>query len=103
MGAVEEQEHVEFQLMLTIEAAMHASRSKLSEKLVIFNPATHLYYQLDEIAAFVWKLVSQPMTLSEICAAVETVYDVEPGACQDDVATLLQELEQVGLIEMAAQ
>lgn len=89
--------------MLTIEAAMHASRSGLSENLVIFNPATHLYYQLDEIAAFVWKLVRQPMTLSEICAAVQAVYNIEPSVCQDDVATLLEELEQVGLIETAAE
>lgn len=89
--------------MLMVETAMHASHSGLSENLVIFNPANHLYCQLDEIAAFVWKLVRQPMTLSEICAAVQATYNIEPDACRDEVAALLEELEQVGLIETAAE
>lgn len=89
--------------MLMIETARYASHGSAPKSVVIFNPATHLYYQLDEIAAFVWKLVRQPMTLNEICSAVQAAYNIEPDACRNDVASLLEELEQVGLIETAAE
>ncbi len=74
-----------------------------ADRLVVFNPATHLYYYLDEIAAFVWGLVRKPMTVTEICTAVQSVFDIEHEACQRDVAALLVELERIGLIEAAAE
>lgn len=87
--------------MLMNKAAVGFRHFSTSGNLVIFNPATRLYYHLDEIAAFVWGLVRSPMTLTEICAAVQAVYGMEPEACQHDVETLLEELEHVGLIEAA--
>ncbi len=74
-----------------------------ANSLVVFNPATRLYYYLDEIAAFVWGLMRKPMTIGEICAAVQSTFDVESEACQRDVAALLEELEHIGLIETAAE
>lgn len=87
--------------MLMNKAVAGLSHYSAADSLVVFNPATHLYYRLDEIAAFVWGLVGKPMTISEICAAVQSMFDVEPDICQHDVTTLLKELEDIGLIEAA--
>lgn len=87
--------------MLMSNATLHYGMHEDTEAIVIFNPVNRLYYHLDEIAAYVWQLVRSPMTLSEICAAIQDRYDVEPESCESDIQTLLQELECAGLIEVA--
>jgi hypothetical protein len=87
--------------MLMNKAVAGLSHYSTPDNVVVFNPATRLYYHLDEIAAFVWGLVGKPMSISEICTAVQAMFDMEPDTCQHDVATLLKELEDIGLIEAA--
>ncbi len=70
--------------------------------VTIFNPVSRRYYTLDAVATLVWRLIQQPMSLSEICDAIMDVFDVEEDYCEHDVLRLLEEMEAEGLIEEKA-
>ncbi len=68
--------------------------------VVIFNTNNHRYYSLDALAALVWNLIQQPHTLREICEVIMQEFDViSAEECERDLMTLLQQLEDEGLIE----
>jgi Coenzyme PQQ synthesis protein D (PqqD) len=72
------------------------------EGITIFNPVSRRYYTLDAVATLVWRLIQQPMSLSEICDAIMDVFEVEEDYCERDVLRLLEEMEAEGLIEEKA-
>ena len=56
--------------------------------------------ELDEVAAFMWKQIDGTRTVAEIADAVAGAYDVDAGTARDDVAELLGELVEVGVVEL---
>jgi hypothetical protein len=82
-----------------------ASKDQLSCDLggeaAILNLATGVYWGLNEVGSFVWKMVEQPRRLSEICRAVVEVYDVDMERCERDVMALVRELAEAGLVEIS--
>jgi hypothetical protein len=74
--------------------------SDLNGEAVILNIKTGTYYGLNEVGTFIWQLIQSPTTIQQIHTALLEAYDVEASVCQQDVYTLLQEFQAVGLIEM---
>lgn len=68
-------------------------------QVVLFNTENHRYYSLDPVAAYVYQLIQTPLTLTEICAAIHRVFDVESDYCEKDIHHLLIQMEAEGLIE----
>lgn len=62
---------------------------------------TGFYFGLDEVGALVWRRLQAPASLEELVEHVLAEYDVDPQQCSDDLARLLGELREHGLIERA--
>ncbi len=76
--------------------------SVMGDEVVILNHADGVYYNLEEVGAFVWeKLQSQSLSFDEIVETVCDNYEVEATVCQQDVKKLLDDLMKERLVEMA--
>ena len=76
--------------------------SVMGDEVVILNHTDGVYYNLEEVGAFVWeKLQSQSLSFDEIVETVCDNYEVEATVCQQDVKKLLDDLMKERLVEMA--
>ena len=65
---------------------------------VLFSTDTEIYYSLNAIGAFIWRLL--PRTVEELCAAVQEEHpDVTRTRIEEDIVALLKALEASSLIE----
>jgi PqqD family protein of HPr-rel-A system len=77
--------------------------AQVHDETVLLDLGNGRYYSLNGTGAAVWDLISQPRTASELCAALQERFDVEPEALRGDVEELLDDLRQHELIELASE
>jgi hypothetical protein len=58
-------------------------------------------YGLNGVASEIWRMLSSPMSLEEICQKLTAEYDVDSSTCRSEVLTLLTQLEQERLVREA--
>lgn len=73
---------------------------ELDGQAVILSLTTGKYYGLDEVGSRVWALIQEPKTMSELQNVLLSEFDVEPWVCERDLNHLIQELEEVGLVQI---
>jgi hypothetical protein len=59
------------------------------------------YYALGDVGSQVWKLIAEPHSLDEVCAALVSEFVVEPDVCRTQIATFLQTLLDAQLVDAA--
>jgi hypothetical protein len=74
--------------------------AKLDGEVVILGFKSSSYYSLDQVGAFVWDLVQQSHTVSELRDAILSEYDIDVVRCEQDLFHLLAELADKGLVEV---
>jgi len=75
----------------------------MSEDLVMMNMDRGMYYGLQSVAAFIWKMLEQPDTIADVCTSVQERFDgVEPDQCQSDVLAFVNDLHAEELIDVHA-
>jgi Coenzyme PQQ synthesis protein D (PqqD) len=72
----------------------------LSEGAVILDLKTGVYYSLDTLGTYIWRLIQEPKVISDIVALVLEEYAVERGRCMEDIKTLFAEMSDRDLIEI---
>ena len=72
----------------------------VGDELVMFSVELGKYYALNEGAAAVWQGIEQPVTVEQLCAALQERFDVSPEECRRGVFGYLEELEAKGLIRV---
>jgi hypothetical protein len=68
---------------------------------VMFSPEQGVYFGLDPVGGRVWELLESPRSLGELCAILRDEYDVDAETCLTDVATLIEQLREAGLVRDA--
>ena len=76
----------------------HALSSPVGDETVILHTRNGTYFGLDPIATQVWALLKDGVAPPEICAQISRDYDVDPAVVEQDVASLLSELESNGVL-----
>ncbi|HUS14175.1 MAG TPA: PqqD family protein [Chloroflexia bacterium] len=84
----------------TIAAAADQASVDLDDEAAILNLKTGIYFGLNEVGAWIWRLIEEPKMVAAIRAAVLAEFDVEPETCQRDLQSLLRDLEQNQLIDV---
>lgn len=69
--------------------------------IAILNLKTNLYFGLDEVGAEVWGLLQEPTSLPELALSISSNFEVEPDVCQADIAHLLDQMANSGLVVSA--
>ena len=72
----------------------------LSEGAVILDLRSGVYYSLDPVGTYIWKLIQEPRMVSDIMLAVLDEYDVDAGSCERDLRRLFGEMGERNLVEV---
>ena len=80
-----------------------ASRDQVSCELegeaVILGLGNGVYYGLNPVGAFAWKLLEEPRTVAELRDAIVAEYEVDAPRAEADLLRLLDDLSASGLVE----
>jgi hypothetical protein len=71
----------------------------VADEVVLLDLEAGAFYSLNPTAAFVWSQFSEGAPRERIAAALAERYEVDAATAQSDVAALLGELQESGLLE----
>lgn len=74
--------------------------SDLGGEVAILDLKAGTYYGLDEVGNRIWGLIQEPRSVEEVREALLSEYEVDPGRCERDLLSLLQNLADEGLVEV---
>ena len=72
----------------------------VGEEMVLLDLQRGVYYGLDAVGARVWELLSQEVAPAEIIERITGEYEVDRATVERDVAALLEQLLEKGLIRL---
>ena len=75
----------------------------VGEESVVLNLQTEHYLGLDDISTRIWHLLTGGNSIQSAYQAVLAEYDVDPEQLRQDLDDFVQELLQLGLIEIKNQ
>ena len=84
----------------TVVAARDLLASEFGDEIVVLNLRGGVYYGLEGVGVYVWKLLKEPISVRAIRDAVVAEFDVAPGRCERDIRAFLLELAVKGLVEI---
>ena len=70
--------------------------------VVILSLKDGIYYELKEVAAYIWKLIQkpQPVPIDKVIESISNEYEVDAERCEADLVILVEDLAKKGLIEI---
>ena len=72
--------------------------ANLGAELAVLDLPGESYLGFNATASHVWRILQDPLTLEQICAAMTAEFEVEPALCATEVESLLKKLLAAGLI-----
>ena len=69
-----------------------------TEEAVMLSVAAGEYYGLNAVAARIWELLAQPMTVAQLCTQICAEFDVDAQTCEATVTRFADELIDNGII-----
>ena len=73
----------------------------VGDETVILDLASGTYYGLDAVGARIWKLMTDGLSLTDICDVMLNEYEVDSETLQTDVLFLAEDLCAKGLASLA--
>ncbi len=86
----------------TISRARELMEAPLERDLVGLNVDTGLCYGFNETAAAIWRQLAQPKAFDTLLNDLSLEFETTANGCRDDVARLVRELTDAGLVTVAA-
>ena len=77
----------------------HVVAAAQGGRTVLLDVERGRYYTLDEVGGRIWGLLGEGSTRAAIVDALRREYDVEASRVEADVASLLAQLRDAGLVE----
>ncbi|TVR58245.1 MAG: lasso peptide biosynthesis PqqD family chaperone [Spirochaetaceae bacterium] len=91
---------------VTLETKVKASPDVISTQLdgetVLMHVSNGMYFGLNAVGSVIWETMKEPVTVDRLCDAVADEFEVERDVCENDVRELLAQLEEQGLVTVAA-
>ncbi len=72
--------------------------SAIDDELVLLSIINSKYYGMDSVGKRIWSLLSEPIVISDMIAALRKEYDISTDDCEKDVLSFLGELYSENLI-----
>ena len=93
----------ELQLNSVVRVAVGPLAERLGDEIAILDPASGLYFGLNEVGARIWELLQEPKSLGEVARTLTDEYEVNLERCQADVLALASRLLQAKLVEVTSE
>jgi hypothetical protein len=74
----------------------------LAEGSALLNLKTYVYYSLNEVGAFVWALLAEPMSFDDLVERVAAEFDAPRERIAQDLERLVAQLDAAGLVRCAS-
>lgn len=74
----------------------------VDDEIVMLSNSAEAYFGLGKVGSEIWKLIERPRRVSDICAALGEVFDIDPQTCLQEVSTFLDSMLEHGLIRIVA-
>lgn len=58
------------------------------------------YFGLNDVASFIWNQLNQPRTVADLCAEVQSEFDVDQERCEADAIALVAGMIEDGLLQL---
>lgn len=84
----------------TIAASKNVLFCELNDGAVILVMKSGVYYGLDAVGTRIWSLIQEPRSVTQILSTLCQEYDVDEERCELDIRALLQNMSELGLIEI---
>jgi hypothetical protein len=82
-----------------VKIPAHIAWRKVGDEIVVLDLNTSIYWSLNELAGFIWELLSQGMQEKDIVSQVCDHYDVSEKVSEKDVRAYLDDLAKEGLVQ----
>jgi hypothetical protein len=82
-----------------ISATKDVVSCEFGNGIALLDLKSNVYFSLNSVSTFVWELIQTPRSPAEICKAVMERYDVGTAQCRADLAVLLKDLTDAGLVK----
>lgn len=76
--------------------------AEVAGEVVLMSIERGAYYGLDSVGSGVWRILSQPTRVAELCDGLAEIYEADRPTLEADVLRFLAALADEGLIEVAA-
>lgn len=74
--------------------------NRFNDDVVMMDIEKGTYYGLESVAAEIWKLVKEPISVNSLCEKLTAEYNIAPEQCRQDVTVFLQELLNRNVIKV---
>lgn len=71
---------------------------RVDDEVIVYNRATDAYYTLNPTATAVWDLVDGNRSFEALVTALSEQFAIEPAEIRDDVASIVAEFTEAGLL-----
>lgn len=71
----------------------------LGEGTALLNLRTYIYYSLNEVGAFVWEALGEPVAFESLVTRVCSEFDAPAAVVEEDLARLVMRLDEAGLVK----
>ncbi|WP_019505648.1 PqqD family peptide modification chaperone [Pleurocapsa sp. PCC 7319] len=90
-----------FSLSSQVSAAPEQISAEIASGAIIFHTQSGSYFSLNEIGTFIWRLIQEPQSITDIRDTIIQEYSVTPEVCLRDLLTILEQLAKKELIEIS--
>lgn len=74
--------------------------NNLGNDVVMMDIEQGNYYGLEAVAARIWELTEQPVSVNSLCVNLMAEYDISPEKCREEVVEFLDDLLQHKIIQI---
>jgi hypothetical protein len=85
-------------LQTRVSHAPELVSADLGGETALLDPATGIYYGLNQVGARIWELLATPRLVSEVAAILCQEFEVEQEECEQDVMALLSLFQERRLL-----
>lgn len=85
-------------LLTQLSVSENVLAQELNGEVVLLDMDTETYYSLNSVGSRVWQLLARSEDIAAVMQQLLRVYQVDEAALYQDVAALVEELVQEGLL-----
>jgi hypothetical protein len=72
--------------------------SEVDGEVVMMNIEGGKYYGINSVGAEIWRLMENPVSVSNICSELVKTFEIDNQTCESEVLTFLASLEAESLL-----
>ena len=91
-------------MQITPDSIVVAAEAQVScevdDEAALLNLQTGVYYGLDPMGAYIWRLLTKPLSVRALQEQIAREFDADADVVAEDITTFLLEMQSAGLVEI---